>query len=443
MMTLLDRVRVFPASGPLRGRLKAQPSKNYAARCLWTSALRDGATRVAPLPQSDDARAMLACCQALGATTRDLGAGEVEIQGFGETPASPAMVDPDNAGAVLRFVMGAAALGGEFRFQTRRMDSLGQRPNKHLLDALAAWGVEIIESGADGRLPIATRFHPGADTPSETTVSGTVSSQYLSSLLMVAPVRAAKLGRAQTIRVEGEDLRSRPAVETTLEVMASRGVEVEISEDFSLFRVPPGRYGRDALTVNGDWPGASAILCAAAAVPGSAIEMEGLREDAQGERRVIDTLREAGCRIEWQTDGTLRLESPKRLRAFRFDADLATDASPVLTALAALAEGESLFERAGNLRLKECDRIAAPLAELRKLGVAGEERPDSYSVFGRPEGFAGNVILNGHRDHRVVMMAAILGLRARQPVIVETAEHIAKSYPSFFEDLRTLGARVE
>src|SRR5690606_4700966 len=147
---------------------------------------------------------------------------------------------------------------------------------------------------------------------------------------------------------EPGELRSRPAVETTLEVLAERGAEVAVSDDFSRFVAAPGAvYQGGEFEVNGDWPGAAALLCAAAVVPGSRVEISGLRQDAQGERRVLDALRDAGCRVEWRPnvcgggagDRVVRLESPERLRAFRFDADLATDAAPALTAAAACAEG--------------------------------------------------------------------------------------------------------
>jgi 3-phosphoshikimate 1-carboxyvinyltransferase len=344
--------------------------------------------------------------------------------------------------------LAASALGGEFSFATAHRDSLGKRPNAHLLDALRRWGVAI-ESGPEGRLPIATRCDDEAllASPNETGVEGSVSSQFLSALLMVAPLRAMRLGRAQTIRVEREELRSSPAVETTLEVMAERGVSVEADDAFRTFRVPPSNYAGSDFRVNGDWPGSAALLCAAAVVPGSVIEIDGLRDDSQGERRVVDVLRSAGCDIAWR-GGTLRLVAPPRLRAFEFDADLATDAAPVLTAVAALCEGESHFSGTANLRMKECDRVAAPLEELRKLGVESDEGIDDYSVVGCPDGFAGGtsqdgLTLNGWADHRVIMMATILGLRCRSPIVVETASHVAKSYPRFFEAMGRLGVGVE
>ena len=440
----LDRVRIYPAEAPLRGTLHAQASKNYLSRYMWTSALAAGVSRLEPVVPSDDARAMLGCIQALGA--RHLGGsledGWLEIEGFGSEPLPDRVLDADNAGAVLRFILSIAAVGGPYRFITRRMDSLGKRPNRDLLDALAFWGVHVTESGPGGTLPIAAGFNPHATTFGEVEVSGEISSQYLSSLLMMAPLVARRMGGAARIHVVGA-LKSKPAVETTLDVLYRRGIDVHTDADLSYFAVQPGEYRAGACRVNGDWPGAAAVLCAAACIPGSIVRIEGLEADSQGERRIIEVLRECGCRITC-AGSTVELEAPDILEPIRnLDGDLMTDAIPPLMAVAALAQGRSSVVNVENLRFKECDRISEPLEELATLGVEAREHRDAFEIIGNPDGFDGGVTVDGRKDHRVIFLLTICGLRAFRPIEILSASHIAKSYPGFFDDLRQLGARIE
>jgi len=409
---------------------------------LWTSALAEGESHLEPVVSSDDARAMLHCVGELGAsvTGGGLGSGWLGLRGFGASPRMPALLNPDNAGAVLRFLIGVSAIAGPVHFKTSRMDSLGKRPNGDLLDALQRWGVEFSQRNEAGTLPIVASGPIGAFSP-EVAVSGEISSQFLSSLLMIAPAVAKKRGRPVAIVVTG-DLKSRPAVETTLDVLRARGIAVEVDGRFSRFEIQPGDFRPGPCRVNGDWPGAAAILCAAAAVPGSQVRIEGLARDAQGERHIVEVLRQMGCSIK-QDENAVELRAPVRLRAIeRLDGDLMTDAIPPLMAVCAVAEGTSRVENVENLRHKECNRIDDPLGELRKLGVVSRSGQSWFEIDGRPDGFEGGTVLNGHKDHRVIFLLCIAGLRSRCPVTVSTASHIAKSFPGFFDDMRRLGASI-
>ena len=126
-----------------------------------------------------------------------------------------------------------------------------------------------------------------------------------------------------------------------------------------------------------------------------------------------------------------------------FDGDTATDMVLAMCAVAALAEGESRFYNVGNLRLKECDRIAVPVRELRRLGVDCEEGESEIVIRGRPGGYQGGLEAESHHDHRIAQMLAIVGLRCRRGLTIADAENVNKSYPAFFEDLIGLGAAIE
>ena len=168
-----------------------------------------------------------------------------------------------------------------------------------------------------------------------------------------------------------------------------------------------------------------------------------LYDDQQGERAVVGVLRRMGAAISDEAPATVVVRGTGRLTGIEFDGDRATDAVPAMAAAACLAQGRSRFFNVANLRLKECDRISEPLAELRKLGVECREEPDAFEIVGSPEGFDGGIELEAHNDHRVIMLLTIVGLRCRKPLTILDAHHIAKSYPAFFDDLRSLGARIE
>ena len=424
-------------SDRLAGRLNPPSSKNYTTRYLLAAALSPGESVVHYPARSDDADAMVRCLRRFGAEIEENG-GEgggrrLRVRGFGRAPSAPGVVDPGNAGAVARLLMGVGALLPRVSFATHHRESLGRRPHGDLLDALEQMGVGSESDG--GRLPIVLRG--GRLRGGKVEVSGATSSQYLSSLLFLAPL----VGSDVEI-VVSDGLVSKPLVRTTLEVMRQAGIEVEAAGDLLRFAVAGGQeYQPREYTVNGDYPSAAAIL-AAGALTNSAIAVDRLFEDCQGERAVVPLLRRMGVEVGYG-GGEVRLGGHRGLRGVEFDGDLATDMVLAMVAVASLAEGESRFYGIGNLRHKECDRIAAPVRELGRLGVDCEEGREEIRVRGRPAGYDGGVEVASHHDHRVAQMLAIVGLRCRRGLTVLDAENVAKSYPAFFEDLVGLGANIE
>lgn len=421
----------------LTGRLNPPSSKNYTTRYLLVAALAEGESAIHYPAHSDDAEALIRCLRTFGARIdeeRDHEGGRhLKVRGFGRHPASPGTVDAGNAGAVTRFLMGVGALLPEVTFRTRFAESLGQRPQGDLLDVLEQLGART--TSRDGRLPVTIRggqLHGGL-----VRVSGARSSQFLSALLFLAPL----IGDEVEIDVI-DHLVSQPLIRTTLEVLERAGVVVEAAADLLHFRVPAGQsYRPGEYSVNGDYPSAAAIL-AAGAVTGSAIVVDRLFEDRQGERAVIEVLRDMGVPVEY--DGCqVRLGPHSGLHPIDFDGDLATDMVLAMLPVAALADGESRFRGIGNLRLKECDRIAVPVDLLRQIGVDCDEGEAEIVVRGRSTGYEGGQRLTTHHDHRVAQMLALMGLRCQRGLVIDCADTVAKSYPAFFDDLIRLGARID
>ena len=421
----------------LRGRLNPPSSKNYTTRYLLVAALASGDSVVHYPAQSQDADALRRCLTDLGAVIREVidddGERHLHVRGFGAKPASPGVLDVGNAGAVARMLMGIGALLREVRFETPFPESLGQRPHDELFSGLEQLGATVESS--HGRLPATIRG--GALHGGTVRISGSRSSQFLSSLLLLAPMVG------EDVRIEiTDELISQPLVHTTLEVMRDAGITIDAADDLLSFDIATGQsYTAGEYWVNGDWPSAAAIL-SAGALTNSGIIVERLFDDRQGERAVLGLMRDMGVDVSW--DGQcVELRGHDGLRGIDFDGDQATDAVLAMLPLAAHAEGTSRFHGIGNLRYKECDRITVPVNELRAFGVDCHEEAEAIVVRGRPEGYEGGHEAQTHHDHRVAQMQALMGLRSRRGVVVLDAETVGKSYPAFFHDLVGLGAAIE
>lgn len=417
----------------LKGEIGALSSKNYTTRYLLVAALAEGESTIYYPAHSEDSDAMRRCIQDLGATLVE-DEEKAVITGFGRSPKDVIELNVGNAGAVLRFLMGITSLSKEVTFVNTYPDSLGKRPHDDLIDALGQLGVQVEHN--NGRLPITVRG--GQAKGGQITVSGEVSSQYLSALLFVTPL----LAEDSEITVTG-DLKSKVVIGQTLEVLGQAGIVIHASEDYMQFRVPGGQaYQAKTYTVQGDYPGSAAVL-AAAAVTQSDVTIRNLSEDSkQGERAIIDVLQMMKVPLTHE-NGDVHVKGNGKLQALEFDGDTATDAVLAMVAAAVFAEGTSRFYNVENLRYKECDRITDYLNELRKAGAHVEEKQAEIIVHGRPEGVEGGVEINAHYDHRVIMALTVVGLRSEKPLLIKDAHHVAKSYPQYFDHLKALGANVE
>jgi 3-phosphoshikimate 1-carboxyvinyltransferase len=424
---------IVKPTAQLHGVVNALSSKNYTTRYMLAAALSEGTSVLRYPAHSEDSDAMRRCLRELGAVLAEEGE-TLAITGFGRSPRHARELNVGNAGAVLRFLMSVAAFCPDVTFVNAYPDSLGKRPHHDLIEALESMGVAIEHN--DGKLPI--RIRGGRPRGGDIFVSGKVSSQFLSSLLFMTPL----LDEDSVIRVKHE-LKSKVVVGQTLEVLEQAGIRVDASDDLMEYRVPGRqRYQAREYVVQGDYPGSAAVL-AAAAVTASDVQVLRLSETSkQGERAVVDVLRAMGVPLTHR-DGVVHVRGNGRLVAGEFDGDAFTDGVLAMVAAAVFAEGTSRFYNVENLRYKECDRITDFVTELRKAGADVEEGRSEIIVHGKPEGVEGGVEIDAHFDHRVIMALTVVGLRSRQGLTIRDAHHVAKSYPQYFDHLRSIGARVE
>ena len=279
----------------------------------------------------------------------------------------------------------------------------------------------------DGLLPLTIR---GPLSGGECDIDGSISSQLLTGLLMSLPVAE----KDSIVRVR--NLRSKPYIDMTLEVLKDFGINVS-NENYEIFRIP-GRQKYIARTweVEGDWSG-GAFLLVAGAINGN-IKVNGLRTlSNQSDAAILSVLQDAGAPMKISGD-TVEI-SKSDLKAFDFDATQAPDLFPPLVALASYCKGVSTIRGASRLIHKESDRSAALIGEFAKMGIRVDAVDDSLVVTG---GQVTGARVDSHEDHRIAMAAAVAALGASGTVYIKDSHCVGKSYPLFFDDLRKTGAVI-
>ena len=434
---------VFP--GPLSGEVRAPSSKSEAHRLLICAAFAPGTTDIDCTTSSEDIDATARCLEALGArvTRTRLGFRVVPVRGTSATDNVPeavrgALLDCGESGSTLRFLLPVvAALGCDARLTGR--GRLPERPLSPLYEELVAHGASLSPQGA---FPLAVS---GRLLPGRYSLPGNVSSQFVSGLLLAAPL----MGGPVEVEVV-EPVESAPYVTLTMRALERFGVEVSERrherEDGTLVRsyfahAPRGLSSPGAVSVGGDWSNAAFWLAAGALAPegSSGVAVLGLDpRSPQGDRQVLAALALLGARVLRGTDGAAC--APDRLRGRVIDVSSCPDLLPPLAAVAAVADGTTSFVGAARLRLKESDRLKSVTDALLALGGRAEQTEDGIVVEGVPELAGGTV--DPANDHRIAMMAAILASRCARPVTILGAECVNKSYPAFFEDLGGIGGIV-
>ena len=419
---------IAPAPAPVRGRIRPPGSRSVTNRALVVAALARGESVLEGVGFSDDTRVCAEALRTLGiAVTADEDTRRMTVSGCGgAVPPGPKDLYTGESGTATRFITALAA-AGRGRYRIDGAPRMRERPIQDLLAGLAALGVRAESERGTGCPPVV--LETAGLKGGTVSVSGAVSSQYLSALLMVGAAAEAPV----TIQVAGE-LVSKPFVDMTLAVMEAFGVAVE-RDTYARFRIPaPAAYPGRTYAVEPDAASASYFLAAAAATAGE-VTVEGLtRASVQGAAGFADVLREMGCRVDW-TDAGVTVAGPQRLSGLRIDMNAMPDMVLTLAPLAVLARGRTVIENVANLRVKECDRLSALATELGRLGARVEERPDGLAI--TPPKAVQPAEIATYNDHRIAMGMAVVGLAAGGVRIADPA-CVAKTYPGFFEDLERL-----
>lgn len=429
-------LRVSPSL--LSGEVQAPPSKSVMQRLLAASLLADGETWIHNPSESDDCTAGMAAIAGLGAEI-ELGESAMRVRGtHGQIQPRQSTLELGESGLGMR-LFGVLASLSPTPLHLHASGSLAQRPMDPMVDMLNRMGgrTRWQSKGPEAGLHITQNIQVPS-TP--LLIDGSVSSQFLTGLLMTLPV----LHGIHPIVLEVDQLKSKPYVEMTLEVLEDFGIRIDVNPDFTRFEIPLNqRYkGGFETHVDGDWSGAAALLVAGMLAADGEVTIEGLSGTyTQADEAIRGALLFAGGAMSGTEFGVKVARRP--VRAFSIDLTDSPDLFPVLTALAAFGQKTSQMKGLHRLQHKESNRGVILQQELAKCGidVALDSNRDELIVHPCQRKNLKAARIDAHGDHRIAMTAALIGI-AGAPIEIQGAECVAKSYPAFFDDLEHLGGQI-
>lgn len=420
-------IRPIQTVSTFRATVQIPGSKSISHRALIMAALATGESRIVNALSSEDTLLTARALRSLGVDIRWDG-DTIQVtppERRWQTPAAPIMLG--NSGTSMRLLPAVAALGsGRFVFDGG--DRLRERPVGPIIDVLQRLGVQC-------RYPMETGFPP-VEIESQGLEGGEVwidarqSRQFLSAVLLAAPLARGELRVGWQTPVA-----SYPYVALTLHMMDQAGIRMERLSPQQVSIPAPQSYPPLRYTVEGDCSSASYFWAAAAITGGEVVTIPILKNSPQGDRGLVDVLESMGCRVEWVENG-VRISGPARLKPIDIDMNEMPDMVPTLAAVAAFAEGESRIRNVAHLRVKESDRLHVVALELEKFQVAVEELADGL-VIGGGRVQSPRTAIQAHNDHRIAMTFAVMGLKV-PGVVIEGAESVAKSFPTFWEVFESL-----
>lgn len=434
---LPDQLSIAPISS-FSASVRPPGSKSLTNRAFLLAALADGVSTLRGPLWADDTLQMRGALAALGFDLPQPGAAVVKVHGRNGTLRAPSQredlrLSVGNAGTSYRFLTAALCLGkSDSRVHLDGIERMRQRPIGQLVDSLRKIGGDISYSGAEGFPPLwirATGLSGG-----DLLMPPTLSSQYISAILQVAPY----FEKGLTLRFDGPVI-SRPYVEMTLALMSKFGVDADVDDSFTSIRIEPGGYRAADYAIEPDASNASYFLAAAAVVPGSKCTIEGLGKGSlQGDVGFADVLHQMGADLSFGRD-FITILSPRNgvLRGIDVDLNHMPDMAQTLAVVALFAQGETAIRNVGNLRVKETDRVAAIQIELTKLGATVEVEGDDIFISPPSGGKIKPAAIDTYNDHRMAMAFSIAGLRA-PGVVINDPKCVEKTFPDYFEYLAKL-----
>ncbi|MEQ4986003.1 3-phosphoshikimate 1-carboxyvinyltransferase [Proteus vulgaris] len=412
----------------IEGTINLPGSKSVSNRALLLAALAKGKTRLTNLLDSDDIRHMLNALKALGVQYQLSNNNTVcDIEGLGGEfkTKSPLELFLGNAGTAMRPLAAALSLGSHDIVLTGE-PRMKERPIGHLVDALRQGGASIDYLEQTDYPPIRLR---GGFKGGNVEVDGSVSSQFLTALLMTAPLAE----QDTTITIKGE-LVSKPYIDITLALINTFGGKIE-NQNYQQFVVKGGQQYQspEKYLVEGDASSASYFL-AAAAIKGGIVRVTGIGKNSlQGDIHFASVLEKMGAKIRWGDD---YIECERgSLKGIDMDMNTIPDAAMTIATTALFAKGDTVIRNIYNWRVKETDRLAAMATELQKVGAIVEEGHDYLKVTPPQQLTTANI--KTYNDHRIAMCFSLVAL-SDTPITILDPGCTAKTFPDYFDKLETL-----
>lgn len=412
----------------LKGVIQAPASKSSMQRACAAALVAKGISEIRNPGHSNDDKAAMDIISRLGAKLEEQATDLLRFNSEGIHPVAP-FIDCGESGLSIRMFTPLVALSDK-EITIKGSGSLVTRPMDFFDEILPQLGVKVKTQG--GRLPLVIQ---GPLKPATISVDGSLSSQFLTGLLL-----AYAAAGASNVSIHVNDLKSRPYIDLTLDVMKRFGLKTPENRDYREFYFDDSVTAAEAIhhyTVEGDWSG-GAFLLVAGAIAGP-ITVRGLDiASTQADKAIVQALMQANAGIA--IDAKEIQLHPSALSAFEFDATDCPDLFPPLVALAAYCKGVTRIKGVSRLAHKESDRGLTLQEEFGKMGVVIHIDGDLMRIEGG-KGLKGAAVSSRH-DHRIAMACAVAALKATGETSIEHAEAVNKSYPDFYNDLRALGAAV-
>ena len=411
----------------ISGQIDCPPNKSYTHRAIFLASLAGQNSIVENTLFSADTNATIEACKKFGAEIQ-IEDSRVVVKDSIKIGTKIPEINTDNSGTTIRIASGIASLFSD-EITLTGDSSLQKRPMQSLLDALSSIGAQC--SSTDGKPPIKIK---GKIAGGEVKIPGNFSSQFISSLLITAPLTEKGIN----LSIEG-NLVSKPYLDATIATMRKFGVTVQTLIPYKRYSISPQIYKKTTFTVPIDFS-SLALLLSATVLNGEKVTIKGnLGNLPQGDEVFIDILEQLGVDVTTDED-EIKIKSPKKLRGGKFDLSNSPDLLPPLAILALISSDPIEIFNVKHARLKETDRIAIIARELVKIGIKIQEKEDGL-ILESSEKITG-VELNSEEDHRLFMAFCIAGMYVGDCTVTDP-ESVKVSYPNFINEMNRLGAKIQ
>ncbi|WP_409199643.1 3-phosphoshikimate 1-carboxyvinyltransferase [Methanobrevibacter sp. DSM 116169] len=407
------------------GEVDAPPSKSYSHRAIILASLANSKSKIYNLLLSEDTLSTINACKALGSKINQKD-DYLEIIGSSKIHnLSKEAIDLGNSGTSLRLLTSIAALSDNEVIFTGD-ESLKTRPMETLINGLKPLGVEVDSINNDFKAPLIIK--PGY-IGGETSIKGNISSQFISSILISAPLSEEGV----KLKVTDEFI-SKPYVDMTIDIMEKFGVKIKNINN--TFNISPQKYQGCNYVVEGDYSSASYLLAAVAILGGKLKVNKLFKSSKQGDKLIIDILKDMGCKLTLNDDNVI-IVSDGNLKGINVDLSNAPDLLITVAILGSMSKGITKITGVAHARFKETDRIATTCKELNKLNCNVRETDDGMIIEGGVS--SGNV--KSHKDHRLAMAFSLIGLK--HDILITDGEVFNVSFPNFIEVMDEIGVKLE
>ena len=411
----------------IKGIIDCPSNKSYTHRGIFLASLAGNNSKVDNVLFSADTKATIEACKKFGAII-EVKESSIIVKESINLASKVSEINTENSGTTIRIAIGIASLFSK-EITLTGDESLQKRPMQPLLDALSSIGAKC--SSTDGNPPVKIQ---GSVLGGEIIIPGNLSSQFISSLLITAPLTKNGIN----LTIEG-DLVSKPYLDATIATMRKFGVSVQTLIPYKKYNITPQIYKNTTFNVPIDFS-SLALLLSFTVLNGEDIVIKGSMGNLpQGDEAFIDFLEQLGVSVKIDNN-EIKIKSPEKLRGGKFDLRNSPDLLPPLAILSLITSKPIEIVNVKHARLKETDRIAIIARELPKIGIIVEEKEDGLIL--KSSGNFTGAKLNSENDHRLFMAFCIAGTFIGNCVVTDS-KSVEVSYPNFIEEMNRLGAKIE